>query len=357
MSLLHKLMFAAAFAAAAALSAAEVPNPDAEAKKQIEEAEKLFRKNFPGSGIVYDLRYVEQALTAFRQIQKTPGLSPAMQSQLARRIAGCLLELDRGDEAFAELKNALNIKGLTPAQIEDLDIYLADRYLELNRYGEAEKIYRKYNRNDQVFLCMLKAGKRKEAVDFIRKAGADGVRISKVRQWMMVQGPMAVELDQLALNELLADLNAADGKDGKTAWNILVPAVRLQLKFDREKALTLARKYADAVQDPAYYEKLFLNDEAYKVFSTDLKFTGKIFDLAVKRNPGALKANRAKYIDFLFASGDMAKLKELFAGMDAKEKTQKYQLMEAALFGTMNAAQIADLAKDRKPDEKLAFLV
>lgn len=79
--------------------------------------ESDFRSNFPESGFAaYTEDGIRNALAGYRKILAMPTMANPEKIELYKRIANCLLELMKVDEANAELQKAIALPGLTSAE-------------------------------------------------------------------------------------------------------------------------------------------------------------------------------------------------------------------------------------------------
>lgn len=118
-------------------------------------AEKSFRSNFPGSGIVYTTKGIEDALKIYQDALSVPNLNNTQKIEIRKRIANCLLELMNVKDANTILAEASVLPGLTAeekfrAQWNQMDAFRRELNFskaiplcrELLKYG-------KINRNDK----------------------------------------------------------------------------------------------------------------------------------------------------------------------------------------------------------------
>ncbi|MBR4075755.1 MAG: hypothetical protein IKK25_02700, partial [Lentisphaeria bacterium] len=105
-------------------------------------ADRAFRSNFPGGGIVYTEDGILKALALNQEAAKIPGQTNMQKINASKRIANCLLELMRVEEAFAELEKAVKLPNLTWDEMYEAKINLANVYRRALEYDKADKIYR-----------------------------------------------------------------------------------------------------------------------------------------------------------------------------------------------------------------------
>lgn len=105
-------------------------------------AERAFRDNFPRSGLIYGEDGVIKALGLYTETAKFSGLSNGQKIEIQARIANCLLELMKVDEAIAELNKAVKIPGLTEEELYTARLNLANVYYRALEYDKADKLYR-----------------------------------------------------------------------------------------------------------------------------------------------------------------------------------------------------------------------
>ena len=105
-------------------------------------ADRAFKSNFPGGGIVYTEDGILKALALNQEAAKLPGLTNMQKINASKRIANCLLELMKVDEAFAELEKAVKLPNLTWDEMHEAKINLANVYKRALEYDKADKLYR-----------------------------------------------------------------------------------------------------------------------------------------------------------------------------------------------------------------------
>ena len=105
-------------------------------------ADRAFRSNFPGGGIVYTEDGIIKALALNQEAAKLPGLTNMQKINASKRIANCLLELMKVEEAYAELEKAVKLSNLTWDEMYEAKINLANVYKRALEYDKADKLYR-----------------------------------------------------------------------------------------------------------------------------------------------------------------------------------------------------------------------
>ncbi len=121
-----------------------IPEVTADVKLAIinNRADRAFKSNFPNSGTVYGEDGILKALSLNREAAKIPGLNNTQKINAQKRIADCLLELMRVEEAYAELEKAVKMPGLTWDEMYEAKINLANVYRRALEHDKADKIYR-----------------------------------------------------------------------------------------------------------------------------------------------------------------------------------------------------------------------
>lgn len=105
-------------------------------------AERAFRSNFPQGGIVYTEAGIIKARDLYREVTNFKGLSNGQKIETHRRLANCLLELMKVEEAFAELQKVINLPNMTWDEMYAAKINLANVYRRALEYDKADKLYR-----------------------------------------------------------------------------------------------------------------------------------------------------------------------------------------------------------------------
>lgn len=107
-------------------------------------AEKRFRDNFPQGGFgAYFEDGILDALKFYREAAAIPGLTNLQKIECAKRIANCLLELMKVDEANAVLAQVAAMPGLTPEEAFRANWNLADAYRRELEMDKAIPVYEK----------------------------------------------------------------------------------------------------------------------------------------------------------------------------------------------------------------------
>jgi len=336
-----EFVFLSVFSAFCVLSAADKA-PASAAKpptiaEQIKDADKTLGKNFASYGTIYDTRFIEEALTKYRDILKANGITAAEKATVEVKIANALVELDRVKEAETGLLNAIKTR---ENEIATLEKALGEFYYRTGEYAKAEVLLLKYNHQLSV-SCLLKTRGFSAAEDWMKKNDPNGLPGFYCQH----------DKPDLAIRYL------QQSKDPKIRGSIGAVVNYYLGKQEYAKAFACIKQNAAPGKDTARFLGGLLNTYKYSnhfsVVRQDKALTKEIFALLFQSDPNAEKTFAARYIDFLYVDcGDIAKAKEWLAKLDPKEKTIRYAVMEAVLTGNKSAVQLAEEFKGKNRKEQ-----
>ncbi len=356
--------------------AADIPGlaPARRLEALVKAPEIAFRSNFPGSGFgAYNDDGINKALATYRGLLNDKAFTAEEKVELYRRIADCLLELMKVDEANAELAQAVKLA---------------------KESGSKDILARAYLNQGNVFARQLAPEKAIEAYGAALKNGVDNQplrfdiarRLGKLVEDRAGRDAALKELSGYQEIDYIINQYKAPGTDAEKITALMAPlkdtAVKMQ---DRAKAardlLALAKntanfellkevcKYADEIikSDPKKYTYIYAhtmvspNQWAIRGFSGNTDMLLFVAQKALTVQPDH-EFSHTCLIDGYLKKKDLTKAREAVKAALAQEKLAKKQnfLILNALLNSTNAKKIAkeilEITKDKKPKDQAQAL-